>query len=165
MDGIELKNMSLDALRSRIGLVTQHTELFNESIMYNIRYGRKDATDDEVIEAAKRAHAHEFIVSFSGGYDTVVPQNGLRFSGGQRRRIALARAILRDPEILILDEATSQIDTESERLIHATLQVFCRDRTVLMVTHRQSTLDLADSIIEIRDGTAIKRAVNVRAAA
>ncbi len=165
MDGVDLRDMSLDDLRSRIGLVTQHTELFNESIMYNIRYGRKDASDEEVIEAAKRAHAHEFIVSFSGGYDTVVAQNGLRLSGGQRQRIALARAILRDPEILILDEATSQIDTESERLIHATLEEFCRDRTVLMVTHRQSTLDLADSIIEIRDHRVSKQKLKHKQAA
>jgi len=118
-----------------------------------------------VIEAAKRAHAHEFITSFPQDYRTVVQQNGLRLSGGQRQRIALARAILRDPEILILDEATSQIDTESERLIHETLEEFCRNRTVLMVTHRQSTLSLADSVIEIRDRTAVKRPYKAHAAA
>jgi ATP-binding cassette, subfamily B, bacterial MsbA len=165
MDGVPLNEMLLADLRARIGLVTQHTELFNESVMYNIRYGRWNATDEEVIEEAKRAHAHEINYGFTQGYDTIVAQNGLRLSGGQRQRISLARAILRDPEILILDEATSQIDSDSEELIHATLQEFCRDRTVLMVTHRQSTLDLADAIIEIRDHRAVKRTVKGRAAA
>lgn len=165
IDGIDLRNVSLRDIRNRIGLVTQHTELFNESILYNIRYGRWDATEEEIIEAAKKAHAHEFISGFPEGYQTVVAQSGLRLSGGQRQRIALARAILRDPEILILDEATSQIDLESERLIHDALHVFCRNRTVLMVTHRKSSLELADVIIDIRSQRATMRNVERSSAA
>lgn len=165
VDGVDVRELSLRDLRGRVGLVTQHTELFNESILYNIRYGRWDATDEEVVEAAKKAFAHDFIMTFPEGYQTVVASGGQRLSGGQRQRIALARAILRDPEILILDEATSQIDVDSELLIHNALVEFSRNRTVLMVTHRQSTLELADAIIEIRDGTATKRRKERRAAA
>jgi ATP-binding cassette subfamily B protein/subfamily B ATP-binding cassette protein MsbA len=149
--------MTLKDLRSRIALVTQHTELFNESVMYNIRYGCWEATDEEVIEAAKKAHAHEFITSFTNGYKTLVGANGQRLSGGQRQRIALARALLRKAEILILDEATSQIDMASEKLIHDSLRDLGRERTLLMVTHRPSTLALADDIIEVDRGSIVMR--------
>ena len=114
LDGVPLTELALHDLRRRIALVTQQTELFNESILYNIRYGRWDATEEEIIEAAKKAHAHEFISDFPEGYRTMVGPNGFRLSGGQRQRIALARAFLRNAEILVLDEATSQIDVESE---------------------------------------------------
>lgn len=152
IDDVPLREMTLKDLRSRIALVTQHTELFNESIMYNIRYGCWEATDEEVIEAAKKAHAHSFITSFTGGYQTLVGANGQRLSGGQRQRIALARALLRKAEILILDEATSQIDMASEKLIHDSLHELGRDRTLIMITHRPSTLALADDIIEVDRG-------------
>ena len=139
-------------------MVTQQTELFNETIQYNIRYGRWDATDEEIEEAARKAHAHEFIAEFPEGYRTMVGPNGFRLSGGQRQRIALARAFLRNAEILVLDEATSQIDVESEQLIHEALSRYVENRTVIMITHRASTLALADTIVEVEHGKVVKRA-------
>jgi ATP-binding cassette subfamily B protein/subfamily B ATP-binding cassette protein MsbA len=152
IDGVSLRDVSLKTLRGRIALVNQQTELFNETILHNIRYGRWDATEEEIIAAARLARAHDFITAFPGGYQTVVGPNGQRVSGGQRQRIALARAFLRNSEILILDEATSQIDVESERLIHDALAEFGRDRTLLMITHRESTLSLATRIVRIEFG-------------
>jgi ATP-binding cassette, subfamily B, bacterial MsbA len=157
LDGVPLPELELEDLRRRIAMVTQQTELFNETIHYNIRYGRWDASDEEVEEAARKAHAHEFISEFPEGYRTTVGPNGFRLSGGQRQRIALARAFLRDAEILVLDEATSQIDVESERLIHEALARYVENRTVIMITHRASTLALADAIIEVEHGVAVKR--------
>ncbi len=152
IDGISLCDVSLRDLRSRIALVNQQTELFNESVFHNIRYGRWDATDEEVVAAAKLARAHEFISNFYWGYETNIGPNGQRVSGGQRQRIALARAFLRNAEILILDEATSQIDVESERMIHDALADFGRDRTLIMITHRESTLSLATRIVRVEGG-------------
>lgn len=152
MDGVPLKEMSLRDLRGRIALVTQQTEMFHDTILFNVRYGRWDATEEEVVEACRKAHAHEFITSFPEGYQTIVGPNGQRLSGGQRQRIALARAILRDAELLVLDEATSQIDAASEELIHDALEAFSDNRTVLMITHRKSTLELADEIVQIERG-------------
>jgi ATP-binding cassette, subfamily B, bacterial MsbA len=165
LDGVPLTELALDDLRRRIAMVTQQTELFNESILYNIRYGRWDATDEEIEEAARQAHAHEFISEFPHGYRTMVGPNGFRLSGGQRQRIALARAFLRNAEILVLDEATSQIDVESERLIHEALSRYVENRTVLMITHRASTLALADAIVEVDHGQAVKRPARQPAAA
>ena len=165
LDGAPLTEIALHDLRRRIAMVTQQTELFNESILYNIRYGRWEATEEEIIEAAHKAHAHEFISEFPEGYRTMVGPNGFRLSGGQRQRIALARAFLRDAEILVLDEATSQIDVESERLIHEALATHVENRTVIMITHRASTLALADAIIEVNHGTVTKRPVRRRQAA
>jgi ATP-binding cassette subfamily B protein/subfamily B ATP-binding cassette protein MsbA len=159
LDGVPLTEMALRDLRGRIALVTQQTELFNESILYNIRYGRWDATEEEIVEAAKKAHAHDFIADFPEGYRTMVGPNGFRLSGGQRQRIALARAFLRNAEILVLDEATSQIDVESERLIHEALARYVENRTVIMITHRASTLALADTILEVEHGQVRKRPV------
>jgi len=157
LDGVPLTDMTLHNVRRRIAMVTQQTELFNESILYNIRYGRWDATEEEIIEAATKAHAHEFISEFPDGYQTMVGPNGFRLSGGQRQRIALARAFLRNAEILVLDEATSQIDVESERLIHEALARYVENRTVIMITHRASTLALADAIIKVEHGVVTKR--------
>jgi ATP-binding cassette subfamily B protein/subfamily B ATP-binding cassette protein MsbA len=157
LDGVPLTDLALRDLRRRIALVTQQTELFNESILYNIRYGRWEASDEEIEAAARKAHAHEFIADFPEGYRTMVGPNGFRLSGGQRQRIALARAFLRDAEILVLDEATSQIDVESERLIHEALAAYVENRTVIMITHRASTLALANSILEVEHGTVRKR--------
>ena len=157
LDGVPLTDMTLHNVRRRIAMVTQQTELFNESILYNIRYGRWDATEEEIIEAATKAHAHEFISEFPDGYSTMVGPNGFRLSGGQRQRIALARAFLRNAEILVLDEATSQIDVESERLIHEALARYVENRTVIMITHRASTLALADAIIKVEHGVVTKR--------
>jgi ATP-binding cassette subfamily B protein/subfamily B ATP-binding cassette protein MsbA len=165
LDDVPLNDLRLQDLRGRIAMVTQQTELFNESILYNIRYGRWDASEEEIIEAAKQAHAHEFITEFPDGYRTMVGPNGFRLSGGQRQRISLARAFLRNAEILVLDEATSQIDVESERLIHDALAEYVRDRTVIMITHRASTLALADAIVQVEHGVVTKRPATQSAAA
>ncbi|MGL4512469.1 MAG: ABC transporter ATP-binding protein [Lacipirellulaceae bacterium] len=151
-DGVSLRDVSLADLRTRIALVTQQTELFNESVLHNIRYGRWDATDDEVFEAARQARAHDFIVGFTEGYQTMVGPNGQRLSGGQRQRVSLARAILRNAELLVLDEATSQVDVESEALIHEALAEYGRGRTLVMITHRESTLALATRVVRIEYG-------------
>lgn len=152
IDGVSLRDADLKDLRSRIALVTQQTEMFNETILHNIRYGRWDATDEEVIAAARMARADSFIQGFPNKYDTIVGPNGHRLSGGQRQRIALARAFLRNAEILILDEATSQIDVDSEQLIHEALSEYGADRTLIMITHRESTLSLATKIVRIEHG-------------
>ncbi len=152
IDGVSLRDVSLSDLRSRIAVVTQQTELFNETILHNIRYGRWDATEDEILAAAKLARAHDFISGFPDGYETMVGPNGQRLSGGQRQRIALARAFLRNAEILILDEATSQIDVDSEKLIHDALAEFGQQRTLIMITHRESTLSLATRIVRVDYG-------------
>ena len=165
LDDVPIKELALHDLRRRIAMVTQQTELFNESIHYNIRYGRWDATEEEIEEAARKAHAHEFISEFPEGYRTMVGPNGFRLSGGQRQRISLARAFLRNAEILVLDEATSQIDVESERLIHEALATYVENRTVIMITHRASTLALADAIIEVDHGVVTKRPARQQQAA
>ncbi|MGD9720414.1 MAG: ABC transporter ATP-binding protein [Pirellulales bacterium] len=153
LDGIDLRDVRLRELRSQIGIVTQETLLFDDTVLNNIRYGCPHATLGEVIAAAEQAHAHKFIEQkLDNGYQTIVGQGGGRLSGGQRQRIALARAILRDPAVLILDEATSQIDLESEQLIHKVLEQFIRHRTTVIVTHRLATLALADRIVVLEGG-------------
>src|SRR5436190_744241 len=148
--------MRMRDLRNQIGLVTQEPLLFDDTVLNNIRYGSPGATRQQVIDAARKAHAHRFIEDLlEHGYETNVGQLGGRLSGGQRQRISLARAILRDPPILILDEATSQIDIESEQLIHKALEHFTRDRTAVIITHRLSTLDLADRILVLEAGRVI----------
>ena len=153
LDGIPLQDFSLKHLRKYVGCVTQQTMLFDDSIISNIRYGNPGVTIEQVIDAAKRAHAHAFIENqLEEGYETRIGEHGGRLSGGQRQRLSLARAILRDPSLLILDEATSQIDPESEILIHQALSDFIQDRTTIMITHRLSTLDLADLIMVMSEG-------------
>jgi ATP-binding cassette subfamily B protein/subfamily B ATP-binding cassette protein MsbA len=153
LDGVDLRDLRVRELRRQIGMVSQEAQLFDDTVLNNIRYGSPHATTDQVIEAAKRAHAHKFIESkLEQGYDTRVGTQGSRLSGGQRQRIALARAILRDPRILILDEATSQVDLESEQLIHGVLQNFIQGRTVIIITHRLSTLALADRVAVMNAG-------------
>jgi ATP-binding cassette, subfamily B, bacterial MsbA len=153
IDGIDLRDVRLGDIRSQIGLVTQETLLFDDTVSNNIRYGSPHATQQDVIEVAKQAHAHRFIeTKLERGYETVVGPRGSLLSGGQRQRIALARAILRDPSLLILDEATSQIDLESEQLIHKVLEQFIRNRTAVIVTHRMATLALADRIVVMQGG-------------
>jgi ATP-binding cassette subfamily B protein/subfamily B ATP-binding cassette protein MsbA len=156
MDDVALTEMRLRDLRRRIGVVTQQTHLFHETILNNIRYGSPRASEEQVVDAARKAHAHRFITEeLSDGYETIAGQGGNRLSGGQRQRIALARAILRDPEILILDEATSQIDLESEQLIHHALEEFANGRTAIIITHRLSTLALADRILVMDAGRMV----------
>ena len=156
MDGVDLRQMPVRHVRQQIGLVNQETLLFDDTVFQNIRYGSPHATQRDVVAAAEAAYAHRFIVErLEAGYETVVGARGLRLSGGQRQRIALARAMLRDPAILILDEATSQVDIESEHLIHKALERFLRDRTAVIITHRLSTLTLADRIVVMQAGRII----------
>lgn len=153
VDGVDICDVRLSDLRSRFGMVTQEILLFNDTVANNIAYGALDASQQAIEAAARQAHAHAFITEkLPDGYQTVVGPSGSRLSGGQRQRIALARAILRNPEILILDEATSQIDVESEQLIHQVLEAFMRNRTTLLVTHRVSTISLADRVVVMEQG-------------
>ncbi len=153
LDGVDLRDVRLRDLREQIGLVNQETLLFDDTVYNNIRYGSPQATREQILSAAERAHAHRFIEEkLERGYQTQVGARGAMLSGGQRQRIALARAILRDPAILILDEATSQVDLESEQLIHKVLDEFRRDRTTLIITHRLGALSLADRVVVMDHG-------------
>jgi ATP-binding cassette subfamily B protein/subfamily B ATP-binding cassette protein MsbA len=153
IDGCDLRGLRLRDLRRQIGVVTQEPLLFDDTVFNNIRYGAPHACEDDVIKAAQQAHAHRFIEQkLERGYSTNIGPGGARLSGGQRQRIALARAILRNPAILILDEATSQIDIESEQLIHKALELFVRNRTTILITHRLATLDLADRVLVMQSG-------------
>jgi ATP-binding cassette subfamily B protein/subfamily B ATP-binding cassette protein MsbA len=155
IDGVNIRTANLRSLRKQIGLVTQDTILFDGSIFSNIAYGKPNATRQEVEAAAKKAFAHEFIITKPAGYDEQVGDLGSQLSGGQKQRIALARAMLRDPRILILDEFTSQIDVESEQKIHQALNEFVEGRTTFVITHRMSTLELADRIVVMDKGCII----------
>jgi subfamily B ATP-binding cassette protein MsbA len=156
LDDIDVRDLRLRDLRRTIGLVAQQATLFDDTVLNNIRYGSPQASDQQVIAAAEQAHAHRFIVErLDKAYQTTVGERGGRLSGGQRQRILLARAILRDPQFLILDEATSQIDLESEQLIHRVLEEFVGGRTTLMITHRMSSIALADRIVVMDLGRII----------
>jgi subfamily B ATP-binding cassette protein MsbA len=152
LDGIDIATVRLDDLRGAIALVPQETQLFNGSIAENIRYGRLDARDDEVLAAAREANVDEFVRNLPDGYATAVGERGLRLSGGQRQRLAIARAILRDPRILILDEATSALDSHSEQLIEEALDRLLPGRTTLIIAHRLSTIRRATRILYIESG-------------
>ena len=153
LDGVPLPEMRIRDLRSQIGLVTQEPLLFDDTVLNNIRYGSPQASREQAVEAAKQAHAHWFIEhELAHGYETVVGPMGGQLSGGQRQRIALARAILRDPALLILDEATSQIDLNSEQIIQRVLERFKKGRTTIFITHRLSALSLADRIVVVQEG-------------
>src|SRR5690606_31512356 len=143
--------------RALMGIVTQDTILFHDTVRANIAYGRDDATDEEVEAAARAAHAHGFIHELPAGYDTVIGERGVRLSGGQRQRLAIARALFRNPPILILDEATSALDTESEQLVQTAIDELMRDRTVLVIAHRLSTVRNADQILVIDRGRIVER--------
>ncbi|MFH1022324.1 MAG: ABC transporter ATP-binding protein [Planctomycetota bacterium] len=150
--GTEIARVRLASLRAAIGIVSQHTLLFHDSVRANILYGRPDATDDEIIRAARDADAHDFISSLEKGYDTFIGEGGHKLSGGERQRIAIARAILKNPPILILDEATSALDAESERKVQEALDRLVRNRTVFLIAHRFSSLTRADRILVIEGG-------------
>lgn len=157
IDGQDLAEVTQASVRAAIAIVPQDTVLFNESIFYNIAYGRLDATRDEVIQAAKYAHIHPFIESLPDGYDTIVGERGLKLSGGEKQRVAIARAILKNPHILIFDEATSALDSKSEKAIQAELKEIARDRTTLMIAHRLSTIIDADEILVMDHGRVVER--------
>ncbi|MGD0335522.1 MAG: ABC transporter ATP-binding protein [Candidatus Omnitrophota bacterium] len=152
IDGTDIKEVTFDSLRSQIGIVTQETILFNDTIRGNIAYGRPDASQEDIEAAAVNAHAHEFVRHLPLGYDTVIGDRGMKLSGGERQRIAIARALLKNPPILILDEATSQLDTESERIVQEALETLMQGRTVLVIAHRLSTVRNAHRIIVLEKG-------------
>jgi ATP-binding cassette, subfamily B, bacterial len=155
VDGVPIQHLSLDALRARISVVAQDSTVFSSSALENIRYGRPDATDDEVFAAARAAHAHDFIQKLPEGYDTFLGERGVRLSGGQRQRISIARAILKNAPLLLLDEATSALDTESERAVQAALEAAMKGRTTLVIAHRLSTVVNADRIVVLEAGQIV----------
>lgn len=157
LDGVDLRDLRLSSYRAMLGIVQQETFLFDGSVRDNIRYPRRGATDAEVEEAARRANADEFIRRLPEGYDTLIGERGVKLSGGQRQRIAIARALLADPAILILDEATSNLDTESERLIQDSLARLLRGRTTFVIAHRLSTIAHADLILVVEGGRIVER--------
>ena len=157
LDGVKTHAMSLNALRQRIGIVPQDAVIFSSSAMENIRYGKPQASDDEVKAAAQAAFAHEFITALPQGYDTFLGERGLRLSGGQRQRIAIARAMLKNPPLLLLDEATSALDAESERMVQAALDSAMRDRTTIVIAHRLATVQKADVIVVLDHGKLVEQ--------
>lgn len=157
IDGVPIETVTLKSLREQIGLVPQETVLFNGTIYDNILYGRLDATREEIIEAAKSANAHEFIMRMPDGYETQIGERGSSLSGGQRQRIAIARAILKNPRILILDEATSALDTESEKIVQSALDKLMIGRTTLVIAHRLSTILKADCILVLEKGKIVEK--------
>jgi subfamily B ATP-binding cassette protein MsbA len=152
IDDKDLREIRLSSLRENISIVAQDTFLFNDTIFDNIAYGRPDAREDEVLAAARTALASEFIERLPYGYKTVIGERGLKLSGGQRQRVAIARALLKDAPILILDEATSHLDTESERLVQQALTALMKRRTVIVIAHRLSTTRQADKIVVLDAG-------------
>jgi len=156
LDGVPVKDMALHTLRERIGIVPQDSVIFSNDAMENIRYGRPQASDDEVIAAAKAAFAHEFIVALPQGYQTFLGERGVRLSGGQRQRISIARAMLKNPPLLLLDEATSALDAESERMVQAALESAMKDRTTLVIAHRLATVQRADRIVVLEAGEIVE---------
>src|SRR3989440_9693353 len=152
IDNTDVRDVTLDSLRRQIGVVFEESFLFSDSVRNNIAFGVPDATVDDVVAAAQAAEAHEFILALPEGYDTVVGERGLTLSGGQRQRVALARALITDPRVLILDDATSSIDSQTEEDIHRTLRSIMQGRTTLLVAHRRSTLRLADRIVVVDHG-------------
>ncbi len=157
LDGVDLRDLKLDNLRSHIGLVTQETVLFNDTVRANIAYGRSALPLERVREAAAAAYADEFVMEMPEGYDTVVGEGGAKLSGGQRQRIAIARALLKNPPILILDEATSQLDSESEALVQKALSNLMEGRTTLVIAHRLSTVTRADRIVVMEEGRIVEK--------
>lgn len=157
LDGVNIDKITRSSLRAQIGIVQQDVYLFNASVRDNILYGRPDATDEEVIEAAKRANIHEYVMSMPNGYDTVIGERGVRLSGGQKQRLSIARVFLKDPAILILDEATSALDNTTEILIQNALDELCKGRTTIVVAHRLSTIKNADRIAVVSGGQIIEQ--------
>ena len=157
IDGINIKDFSLQNLRSHIGIVSQDIILFNDTAKNNIKFGKPDASDTEIIEAAKKAYAHEFINEMIQGYDSIIGERGIKLSGGQKQRISLARAIIKNPKILILDEATSLLDTDSETKIQKALESIKIGRTTIIIAHRLSTVQKADRIIVMNEGAIVQQ--------
>ncbi|TAN79714.1 MAG: ABC transporter ATP-binding protein/permease, partial [Gallionella sp.] len=157
VNGQDIRKVTQNSLRAAIGIVPQDTVLFNDTIYYNIAYGRPGATREEVIAAAQAAHIHEFVESLPQGYGTTVGERGLKLSGGEKQRVAIARAILKNPAILIFDEATSALDSKSEKAIQAELRAIAQNRTTLVIAHRLSTVVDADQILVMDKGHIVER--------
>ena len=155
IDDTDTRKYTVKSLRKNVGIVTQESILFNDSVRYNIAYGRADCSEDEIVQAAKDAYAHDFITQLPQGYDSLIGERGCRLSGGQRQRIAIARALLKNPDILILDEATSDLDTESEYYVQKALENLMKTRTTLVIAHRLSTVINADKILVFDDGRLV----------
>lgn len=156
LDGVDIRQFKIHSLRDKIGVVFQDNIIFSDSVKENILLGKPDASDEEVVQAAKAAHAHEFILNLPDGYDTKVGEKGVKLSGGQKQRVAIARIFLKNPPLLILDEATSALDLESEHLIQESLELLAKDRTTFIVAHRLSTITHADRIILIEHGKIVE---------
>jgi ATP-binding cassette, subfamily B, bacterial MsbA len=157
LDGVDLRDYQQESIRGLMGIVTQESILFNDTILSNISFGKPHATQEEIIHAAKVANAHEFILQSEHGYDTIIGDRGTKLSGGQKQRLSIARAVLKNPPILILDEATSALDTESEKLVQEALDNLMKNRTSLVIAHRLSTIQKADQILVIQDGEIVEK--------
>ena len=151
IDGQDIRTVTLQSLRNAIGIVQQDVYLFVGTVFDNIRYGKPDATREEVIEAAKNANAHEFIMSLPNGYETDIGQRGIKLSGGQKQRLSIARVFLKNPPILIFDEATSALDNESEKVVQDSLEKLAKNRTTFVIAHRLSTIKNAEKIIVLSE--------------
>jgi len=156
INGTDIRNMTLRSLRLKMGLVTQETFLFNDTVANNIAYGCTDASQEAIEQAARRAHAHDFVLEMPEGYSTIVGEMGVCLSGGQRQRLAIARAILNNPSVLILDEATSALDTESERIVQSALDELVEGRTVFAIAHRLSTIKNCSRIVVLDKGRVVE---------
>ena len=156
IDGVPVRDLALAELRARVGIVPQDSVVFSADAMDNIRYGRPEASDEEVVAAARAAFAHDFIEALPEGYKTFLGERGVRLSGGQRQRIAIARAMLKNPPLLLLDEATSALDAESERMVQAALDAAMRGRTTIVVAHRLATVLRADRIVVLDHGRIVE---------
>jgi subfamily B ATP-binding cassette protein MsbA len=161
IDGIDIKDIDIASLRELLGVVTQESILFNDTIFKNISFSKTEATQEEVERAAKIANAHEFILKTEHGYQTFIGERGLKLSGGQRQRLCIARAVLKNPPIIVLDEATSALDTESEKLVQDALDNLMQNRTSLVIAHRLSTIQKADLILVIKDGEVVEQGTHL----
>jgi subfamily B ATP-binding cassette protein MsbA len=156
VDGTDIRDVTIGSLRAQIGMVTQQTILFNDTVRNNIAYGDIRKSDEEITAAAKAANAHDFIVRMEQGYDTIIGEQGVRLSGGQRQRLCIARALLKNPPILILDEATSSLDSEAELQVQKALENLMAGRTTLVIAHRLSTIQNADRIVVLAGGRIVE---------
>jgi ATP-binding cassette subfamily B protein len=157
VDGKSIKNINLYDLRNSIGIVPQDAFLFSDSIKNNIKFGKENATDEEVIEASKKAVVHDNIMGFTNQYETILGERGITLSGGQKQRVSIARAIIKNPKILLLDDCLSAVDTETEEAILNNLLQFCKDKTTIIVSHRVSSAKNADKIIILEDGKVLQQ--------
>lgn len=156
IDDIDIKDITMTSLRQHIGVVTQDILLFNESVLFNVQYGKENATKEDVVQACKKANAHEFIMNLKNGYNSVIGERGTLLSGGQKQRISIARAIIKNPDILVLDEATSALDAESERLVQDAMEHLMKERTVIVIAHRLATVKKVDRILVLGNGAIVE---------